>query len=403
MANKNNASILFIFITVLVDVIGIGIIIPVVPDLIKDLGGMSTTEAAEIGGWLMFAFAIMQFFFAPVLGELSDRFGRKPVLIMALFGLGLDYIFHAYAPTIFWLFIGRIIAGFFGASFSVAYSYIADISSPADKAKNFGIMGAAFGLGFIIGPVIGGVAGQWGVKYPFFIAAGLSLLNMIYGLIVLPESLKKENRRKIDFKNMIPGKSLKALSKFPMITGLVAAYFFIFLAGKAVESTWTYYGIYRFDWSTAQIGYSLGVVGIMVSIVQGGLIGKTVKAFGQTKTIIGGYVFWIVGLILFGLANQGWMMYAFTIIYAFGGVAAPTIQGVMSNSVPDNQQGELQGALASIMSIAAIIGHPLFTGIFTYFTSESAPLELPGAAFFLGAVFAVISMLFATRSLLRHH
>ncbi|MFT6443177.1 MAG: DHA1 family tetracycline resistance protein-like MFS transporter, partial [Salibacteraceae bacterium] len=252
---QGNAAKFFIFVTILVDVIGIGIIIPVVPDLIVSLDGGSISDAAKIGGWLMFAFAIMQFIFAPILGGLSDRFGRKPVLLMALFGLGLDYIFHAFAPTIFWLFVGRFIAGVFGASFTVASAYMADISKPEDKAKNFGLIGAAFGLGFIIGPVIGGIAGQWGVQMPFFIAAGLSLLNVLYGIFVVPESLKPENRRPFNWKRANPVSALLNLRTYPKIMGLVAGFFLIYLAGKCVESVWSFYTMYRFDWDTAHVGY----------------------------------------------------------------------------------------------------------------------------------------------------
>ncbi|MFQ3326245.1 MAG: DHA1 family tetracycline resistance protein-like MFS transporter, partial [Salibacteraceae bacterium] len=333
---QGNAAKFFIFVTILVDVIGIGIIIPVVPDLIVSLDGGSISDAAKIGGWLMFAFAIMQFIFAPILGGLSDRFGRKPVLLMALFGLGLDYIFHAFAPTIFWLFVGRFIAGVFGASFTVASAYMADISKPEDKAKNFGLIGAAFGLGFIIGPVIGGIAGQWGVQMPFFIAAGLSLLNVLYGIFVVPESLKPENRRPFNWKRANPVSALLNLRTYPKIMGLVAGFFLIYLAGKCVESVWSFYTMYRFDWDTAHVGYSLGVVGILVTIVQGGLIGKVVSTFGEHKTIFIGYIFWVFGLVLFGLASEGWMMYSFIIVYCLGGVAGPTLQGLISNEVPDN-------------------------------------------------------------------
>lgn len=398
-STKRKASVLFIFITILVDVIGIGIIIPVVPELIMSINGGTESEAAEIGGWLMFSFAFMQFLFAPLLGELSDRFGRKPILIMALFGLGLDYIFHAYAPTVFWLIIGRLIAGFFGASFTVASSYMADISTPEDKAKNFGMIGAAFGLGFIIGPVIGGVAAQWGVKWPFFIAAGLSLLNMVYGILVVPESLPPENRRGVNRKNFNPIAAVSNLKQYPLITGLIFAYFLIYLAGKSVENIWSYYTMFRFDWTTAEVGYSLAFVGFLVVIVQGGLIGKIVKKFGQFNTIVIGFVCWISGLLLFSFATQGWMMYAFCIVYCMGGVAGPSIQGIMSNMVPKNKQGELAGALTSLISITSIVGPLMFTNLFSTFTGSEAPFEFPGISFFVGAVLAFVAMIFAVKTL----
>ncbi len=396
---QGNAAKFFIFVTILVDVIGIGIIIPIVPELIQELGGVDETDAAKIGGWLMFAFAIMQFVFSPIMGGLSDRFGRKPILILALFGLGLDYVFHAYAPTIFWLFVGRVIAGFFGASFTVATAYMADISTPETKAKNFGLIGAAFGLGFIIGPVIGGVAVQWGLKVPFFIAAGLSLLNMLYGIFILPESLDAKNVRPFELKRANPVSSLLNLKTYPRIMGLVLAYFLIYLAGKSVESVWSYYTMYRFEWNATEVAYSLAVVGILVTIVQGGLIGKVVKKFGQTNTIMIGYFFWTLGLILFGIAYQGWMMYSFIIVYCLGGVAGPTLQSVISNEVPDNAQGELQGALTSLISTTSIIGPVLFTSVFAVFSGDDAPFHLPGATFFLGAILAAISMVLAVRSL----
>lgn len=399
VAKKKSASLIFIFFTVLVDMIGIGIIIPVIPSLIQSLDGGSLSDASEIGGWLMFAFAFMQFFCAPIMGQLSDRFGRKPILVLALFGLGLDYLFHAFAPTIFWLFVGRIIAGFFGASFTVANAYIADISTQEDKAKNFGMVGAAFGLGFIIGPVIGGIAGKWGVQMPFFVAAGFSFLNMLYGLFVVPESLTQENRRNFNFKRANPIASLLRLKRFPMMLGMVAAFFLIYMAGKSVETTWAYYTMLRFDWDISMVGYSLAFVGVLVAIVQGGLVGIISKRLGAKKTILYGFGFWTLGLILFAFAQEGWQMYAFCLVYCMGGIAGPTMQSLMSNQVPTNEQGELQGALTSLMSVTAIIGPPIMTGIFASFTKETAMFEFPGAAFSLGAILAFSGLLFAYSSL----
>ena len=247
MKTTPNNALLFIFITVLVDVIGLGIIIPIVPKLIENLTGLGINEASKYGGWLLFSFAIMQFIFSPILGGLSDRFGRRPILLLSLFGLGLDYIFHAFAPSIAWLFVGRIIAGIMGASFSTATAYIADISSPEKRAQNFGLIGAAFGLGFIIGPVIGGISSKWGTNVPFLIAAGLTLLNVIYGYFVLPESLSKDNRRAFEWKRANPISSLKNLRKHPVVSGLVISLVLTFIASHAVQSNWSFYTMYKFN------------------------------------------------------------------------------------------------------------------------------------------------------------
>jgi len=268
MAKNYKASLGFIFVTVLIDMIGIGIIIPVLPSLIESLidGGLS--DASLIGGMLMFSYSIMQFLFAPLLGSLSDKYGRRPILLMSLFGLGVDFIFHAYAPTIGWLFVGRLLAGMTGASYTVASAYIADISTPEKKAQNFGLIGAAFGLGFIIGPSIGGIASEWGVRAPFFVAAGLSFLNFLYGLFVLPESHSKENRREINLKRANPLGSLMHLRKHPFIAGFVISFFLIYIAGQSVQSTWAFFTMYRFDWDEKMVGYSLTLVGIVVAVVQ---------------------------------------------------------------------------------------------------------------------------------------
>jgi DHA1 family tetracycline resistance protein-like MFS transporter len=389
----NKKAILFIFITLLVDCTGLGIIIPVVPTLIQQLTGGSVSDAATYGGWLTFAYAIMQFIFSPVLGGLSDRYGRRPVLLISLFGLGIDYLFLFFAPDMWWLFVGRIIAGVCGASFTTASAYIADVSTNENRAQNFGMVGAAFGLGFIVGPLLGSLFSSFGVRVPFLVAAILSLLNWLYGYFILPESLSKENRRAFDWKRANPLGSLMHLKRYPAILGLVAAFVLIAIAGHAAQSTWTYFTIERFNWNEQWIGYSIAFVGVSVALVQGGLIRFTQKALGPKKSVYIGFLFTIIGLTLFGFAYKGWMMFAFMIPYALGGIAGPSVQSLISGKVPANEQGELQGALTSLMSVTSIIGPLLMTGLFSYFTGEHAPTYLPGAPFLMGAVLIAVSLL----------
>lgn len=399
MKNKPNAALGFIFITVLVDVIGLGTIIPIVPQLIENLTGLGINEASKYGGFLVFSFALMQFIFSPILGALSDQFGRRPILLLSLFGLGLDYILHAFAPTIAWLFAGRIIAGIMGASFTTATAYIADISTPEKRSQNFGLIGAAFGLGFIIGPIIGGVASKWGTNVPFLIAAGLTLLNVIYGYFILPESLSLENRRAFNWKRANPIGSLKHLKKYPVVSGLIVSLLLLFIASHAVQSNWTYYTMYKFHWTPEIVGYSLAVVGLLIAFVQGFLIRKVIPKYGENKTIYAGMAFYILGLLLFGLAPTGWMMFLFLVPYCLGGIAGPALQGIISKQVPDNEQGELQGALTSLMSLTAIIGPLVMNNLFAYATNKNSLFYLPGASFYLGAILMVIAAFLAYRTL----
>ncbi|KAA9332994.1 TCR/Tet family MFS transporter [Hymenobacter busanensis] len=403
MADKRQAALGFIFITLLIDVIGFGIIIPVLPKLISQLTGEPLSAAARYGGWLMFAFAGMQFLFSPVLGNLSDQFGRRPVLLTALFGFGLDYLFLAFAPSVEWLFVGRVIAGITGASFTTASAYIADISTPENRAQNFGMIGAAFGLGFIIGPVIGGLLGHYGARVPFLAAAGLSLLNWLYGFFVLPESLPKENRRPFDWKRANPIGSLRQLRKYPVILGMVASLVLVYIAAHATQSTWSYFTMYQFHWNEKWVGYSLGAVGLMTALVQGVLIRYINPKLGPKRSVFLGLGFYALGFLLFAFAGQSWMMFVFLVPYCLGGIAGPALQGIMSGQVPPTEQGELQGALTSLMSVTSIIGPPLMTNLFAYFTGTSAPVHFPGAAFLAGAVLTVISLLLAMRSLAHYH
>ncbi len=389
MAKK--AAISFIFITLLIDVTGLGIIIPVLPTLIEELTGGSISDASAIGGWLTATYAALQFLFSPILGGLSDRYGRRPVLLISLFGFALDYLFLSYAPTIGWLFVGRAIAGISGASFTTASAYIADISNDKNRAQNFGMIGAAFGLGFIIGPVIGGLLGSLGSRVPFMFAAGLSFLNWMYGYFVLPESLPADQRRKFDWKTTIPGRSLMKIRNYPAIGGLAISFFLINLASHAVQSNWSFFTIERFGWSEKMIGISLGVVGLLVALVQGLLIRYTSPLLGNKKSIFFGLLFYSLGLFLFAFANQAWMMFVFLIPYCLGGIAGPALQSIISSSVRNNEQGELQGSLTSLISLTSIIGPPMMTGLFAYYTRPTAPVHFSGVSFLLGGILMLLS------------
>jgi DHA1 family tetracycline resistance protein-like MFS transporter len=396
---NNKKALIFIFITLLIDCTGIGIIIPVVPTLIRELTGSSISGAASYGGWLTFAYASMQFVFSPILGGLSDRFGRRPIILISLLGLGIDYIFLYLAPTLFWLFIGRVIAGICGASFTTASAYIADISTPDKRAQNFGMIGAAFGLGFIVGPLLGSLFSQFGVRVPFLVAAILALLNWLYGYFVLPESLSIDNRRRFDWKRANPLGSLLQLKKYPATIGLIASMVLIYIAGHAAQSTWTYFTMERFNWNEQWVGYSIAFVGVSIAVVQGGLIKPAMKILGEKKAVYFGLSFYVIGFVLFSMATKGWMMFAFMLPYALGGIAGPAIQGIVSAKVPANEQGELQGALTSLMSLTSIVGPILMTTLFAYFTAANAPIYFPGAPFMMGAVLTVFSLLIAYNTL----
>lgn len=400
MIRNRKAAIGFIFITLLIDITGLGLIIPVMPKLIEELLHTSDiSKASQYAGWLTFAYAITQFVFAPVLGNLSDKYGRRPVLLFSLLGFGIDYLFLSFAPTIGWLFVGRVIAGITGASFTTASAYIADISTNENRAQNFGMIGAAFGLGFILGPMIGGLLGELGPRVPFFVAAGLALLNCAYGYFVLPESLDKEHRRAFEWRRANPIGSLLQLKKYPAVSGLIISMILIYIAGHSVQSNWSFFNIERFNWSPKMIGISLGIVGLLVGGVQGGLVRVVNPKIGNEKSIYLGLGLYALGLLLFAFATQGWMMFVFLIPYCLGGIAGPALQSIISGHVPPNEQGELQGALTSLMSATSIIGPPLMTNLFAYFTKEEAPVYFPGAAFFLGALLMIASTYYAYKAL----
>ena len=396
---KKDHSLLFIFITIFIDITGLGIIIPVIPALITELINGSISEAAKYSGWLMFSYAMLQFLFAPLLGGLSDQYGRRPVILLSLFGFGINYIVLALAPNIIWLFLGRIFQGIMGASLTTASAYIADISTPEKKAQNFGLIGAAFGLGFILGPVIGGYLGQFGSRVPFIAAAAFTLINLIYGYFILPESLDKKNRRKFDIKRANPIGTLMSLKRYPVISGLLICIVLFNIAQHATHSTWTFFTIEKFDWSEKLVGYSLGFIGLLAAIVQGGLIRIIIPKLGNIKSVYFGMIFYILGLSLFAFAEEEWMVFAFAIPLSLGGISGPALQGIMTNKIPDDEQGEFQGGMTSLVSLTAIIGPLLMTNLFSYFTSENSFYYFPGAPFMVGAIISFFGLIIAVRFL----
>jgi len=401
MANPKKAAVGFIFITILIDVMGFGIIIPVVPQLLQQL--LHVTDRTNISAisqpaiFLTLIYGLTQFVFAPILGSLSDRYGRRPVLLFSLLGFGLDYIFLAFAPTIGWLFIGRMIAGITGASITTATAYMADISNEKNRAQNFGMIGAAFGLGFIIGPMLGGLLGELGTRIPFLVAAGLALVNALYGYFILPESLDMEHRRSFDIKRANPVVSLLKLKKYPAVLGLVASLLLIYLAAHSVQSNWSFANINKFGWTPKMIGISLGVVGVLVSLVQGLLIRVVNPKLGNEKSVYIGIALYAIGLTLFAFATQGWMMFLFLVPYCLGGISGPALQALISAHVPKNEQGELQGSLTGLNSLTTIFGPSMMIGLTSYFSIKNDPAHIyfPGASFLFGSVLMGLSALIA--------
>lgn len=393
----------FIFITILIDCIGFGIIIPVLPNLIKELSGRSLAEASEIGGLLLVAYAVAQFIFSPIVGGLSDKYGRRPILLISLFGLGIDYIFLSFAPSMVWLFVGRIIAGITGASFTTAMAYIADISTPEKKAQNFGMVGVAFGIGFIIGPMIGGLFSNMGIRVPFMISAGLALLNWLYGYFILPESLVKEKRRDFSWKRANPIGSLISISKYPAIIGLVVTLLLLYIASHSVQSNWGFYVMEKFNWDSSMIGYSLSIVGVAVAVVQGGLIRIIIPKIGNKNAIIVGLILYIIGFTCFAFAPNGLTMMIFILPYCLAGIGGPAMQTIISNQVPDNAQGEIQGIVTSMQSAGAILGPFAMAYIFAHFIDKNSSIYFPGAPFIFSAILTLIGLFIASSALKKHH
>jgi DHA1 family tetracycline resistance protein-like MFS transporter len=389
----------FIFITMLVDTIGLGIIIPVTPKLIVELTGQGVSEAARWGGWLFFVYALMQFICAPAIGSLSDRFGRRPVLIASLGMLGVDYLVTAMAPSILWLFIGRFLSGVAGAAYPTANAYIADVSPPEKRAANFGLVGAAFGIGFVIGPAIGGLLGQYGSRLPFYVAAVIAFSNALYGSIVLKESLVRENRRKFEFWRANPLGALLSLRRFPSMLGLFAVTVLMRLAHDANPVLWTYYTMLKFNWSPAQVGYSLMVIGAMLTLVYSFVPRIAVPRLGEARSAYLGLACGAAGFLGYAFATQGWMLYGWMAVFVFMGLSGPAINAIMSRQVGPTEQGELQGALASLGSLTSVAAPPLLSNLFGYFTGHEAPIYFPGAGFFVASLFLAAAAFLLARVL----
>lgn len=385
---RQPAALIFILLTALIDVMGIGLIIPVLPGLVKELAG-SEVAGARFIGWLTAAYALMQFVFAPILGTLSDRYGRRPVLLLSLLGMALDYLVLFFAPNLWWLLVGRLVAGVTGASLTVANAYIADVTAPEDRARNFGMLGATFGLGFILGPMLGGLLGEYGLRVPFLVAAGLTALNFLYGLLVLPESLPPEKRGAVQGGNFNPLTPLRALGEFPILRRLAATFVLLGLAGQTIFSTWVLFTESTLDWTPKQNGVALAFYGLLTAGVQAGLIGWFIGTFGERRTIMTGLVASTLEFVVLSVARSGPMLYLSLVVGALGGLAQPALQGLISRQVSEQEQGRAMGALTSLNSLVGVFGPVIATSVYALGTAAG----FPGAAFAMGAALSVLGTL----------
>ncbi len=392
----------FIFVTLFLDILGIGLIVPILPKLVQQLGGGDIAAASHPVGALGAIYALMQFLFAPVLGSLSDQYGRRPVILIALAGSALDYLLLAFAATLPWFFIGRAISGLSGANITAATAYIADISPPEKRAANFGIIGAAFGLGFIVGPLLGGLLGDVNLRLPFLVAAAVTGANWMYGFFCVPESLDAQHRRPFSWRRANPVGSLVALRKNELAFGLAVSLFLLNLGVFCVHSTWVLYTGFRYDWQPRQVGYSLAVVGITAAIVQGGLARMIIPKLGEVRSIIVGNLFSALALIGYGTATRGWMIYVILPFGAFGGIGGQSAQGLVSKSVGPTEQGAIQGAVTSLGSIAGFLAPIIATSLFGYFVDSRRSTPIPGVSFYLGALLVFGALAVAMRTIRRH-
>lgn len=389
----------FVLCTCAIDAIGIGIIVPVMPDLLIEVGGGTLGEAAVWGGVLATAFAVMQFLCGPTVGNLSDRFGRRPVLLLALLLMSLDYLLMAVANAMWILFLGRIIGGITASTPATAAAFISDISKPSEKAQNFGLIGAAFGIGFILGPLFGAVFAEFGTRAPFYAAAAISFANMLLGYFVLPETVTDEIRRKFEWKRANPLGALIQMGKLPGLKNLLVVLLFLQIAGFVYPAVWSFFGVEAFGWEPRMIGVSLAAYGIAIAFVQGWLIRRVLRYLTETQTVVLGLFFEIVGFLGFGFANETWMAFTLIFISSLSGIALPALQSIAARKAFDNQQGELQGVWSSVTSLGFIISPILMTQTFYYFTGPDAPVHLPGSPFLVAMLLAMLALaLFAVYS-----
>lgn len=392
----------FIFLSILIDVIGFGIIFPIIPRLLHEILGGDISLAAKYGGYLIFAYALMQFLFAPLLGNLSDSFGRRPILLISLFALGIDCLFMAFAGSFAWLLIGRILGGMAGGAQSVASAYIVDISDEKDRSKNFGLLNAAFGVGFIIGPVIGALLVKYGTHAPFLFAALLSFLNVIFGYFILPESLSKDKRRKFEWKRSNPVGAFEQFKKFPKIAGLLFAFTFIYFAGHSMESLWAYYTMEKFSWDERKIGYSLAFLGLMLALVQGLLTRFILPKIGDKKAVYFGFTLEAIVFLLIAFAFKGWIFILLIIPFSLAGIAHPAVQAIISKEVKEEEQGELQGAIGSLISLTAILSPLAMTAIFSAFSHKNSAYYFPGMPFIFSAFLVFFGLFLINKTLKKY-
>ncbi len=400
-SNARQPAIGFIFVTLLLAIMGGSLVIPVLPGLVTEFRGGNVAEASHWYGWIVGVYSLMQFFGSSVLGALSDRYGRRRVLLIALAGASIDYVIMALAPSLSWLFVARMIAGLTAGVLATANAYVADVTPPGQRAQAFGVMGAAFGLGFVIGPVVGGLLGQIDLRLPFWGAAVFSAINWIYGAFVLPESLKPENRRAFEWKRANPVGALLALRRFPTVVGLAGTHFLFWIAQTLLHATWVLYMGHRFNWGPGQIGASFALVGVCSALVQTLLIKRVLLLLGETRAVVVGFSLVATAYVSYGLATQSWMIYATIVLGSLAGIAGPALQSYITRHVPANEQGSVQGALSGLTSVASVIGLPVGAWSFGWAISPGHAPFLEGIAFFEGAVLIVLALWLAVRSFRR--